>query len=542
LAQLRLALSPPAADEEFLRRVTIDVCGTVPSPDEVRAFLADRDPQKRARKIDELLAHPRRAALWATRMCDITACNVNALGSPEELRPKWAKMWHDWLRRRFQENRPYDQIAKGILLATSRNGQPIECWIDQEVALLQEAHSGFGGSYAQRPSLDLFWRRTGPDGNVPVEDLAELTATAFLGARLHCARCHHHPYDRWTQADFAGFANIFARLEFGSSTELRTAMNQRLETRRKQREQGAQPSELPRLQEVFLGTGNRALVDAAAASNALPKAPGGPLLESAGDPREALLEWLVQRDNPFFARSFVNRIWAKYFGAGLVEPVDDFSAANPPRLPRLLDRLAGEFVDRGYDIAHIERLILTSDTYQRSSLPVGNNASDNHGLSRAPVRPLLAESLLDAVNSALETVEDFGKDAPPGSQAIELAPNRFSDSRINELFRILGRGDRRSLCDCDRAAGPTIRQPILFMSDPRILQKIQNGRLARLLAENKSDEEVVTEFYLAILSRLPDAKEREFAIAHVASCVDRTVGLADLVWALINSREFQTNH
>jgi hypothetical protein len=542
LARLGLVLSPPAGDTEFLRRATLDVCGTVPNPDDVRAFLVDPDPRKRFQKIDLLLAHPRRAALWATRMCDITACNVNSLGSPEELRPKWAKMWHDWFRRRFQENQPYDQMVRGILLATSRSGQPIETWIDQEVSLLQSAQSGFDASYAERPSLDLFWRRTGPEGNIPVEDLAELVASAFLGTRLHCARCHQHPYDSWTQADFAGYANIFARLEFGSSTELRTAMNQRLEMRRREREQGGEPAELPRLQEVFLAARNRPLVDAAPAAGALPKAPGGPLLKPSGDPREALLDWLTQADNPFFARSFVNRIWAKYFGAGLVEPVDDFSAANPPRLPRLLDRLAREFVESGYDVAHIERLILSSDAYQRSSLPAGNNNGDKHGLARALVRPLLAESLLDAINSALETVEEFGKDAPPGSQAIELAPNRFSDPRINELFRILGRSDRRSLCDCDRAAGPTIRQPIFLMSDPRIQEKIRGGRLARLLADNKSDEEIITEFYLATLSRLPDPAEREFALSHIASIAERSAGHMDLVWALINSREFLTNH
>jgi hypothetical protein len=319
-------------------------------------------------------------------------------------------------------------------------------------------------------------------------------------------------------------------------------MNQRLELRRRQRQQGGDPAELPRLQEVFLSPRDRPLTDAAPAASALPQAPGGPLLQSTGDPREALLEWLVQRDNPFFARSFVNRIWAKYFGAGLVEPVDDLSAANPPRLPRLLDRLAHEFIDRGYDIAHIERLILSSDAYQRSSLPAGNNAAYPHGLARAQVRPLLAESLLDALNAALETAEDFGTDAPPGSQAIELAPNRFSDPRINEMFRILGRGDRRSLCDCDRPAGPTIRQPIFLMSDPRIQEKIRGSRLARLLAENKSDDQIITEFYLATLSRYPDPSEREFALAHVASCPDRATAHTDLVWALINSREFITNH
>ena len=542
LARLGLEISPPATDEEFLRRATLDVLGILPSPDDVRRFLADSDPQKRARKIDALLAHPRRSALWATKMCDITACNVATMETPEAARPKRAKMWHDWFRLRFAGNVPYDEIARGVLLATSRDQQPIERWIDQEVALQEAAEHSFESDYAQRPTLDLFWRRIGASGPVPVEDLAELAASAFLGLRLHCARCHQHPYDRWTQADFAGFANIFARLEFGSSTELRTTVNRRLESRRVARQQGQTPPEMPRVQEVFVAPRMRPLADAASAGSVAPMAPGGPVFEGEADPRQALFAWMTQPDNPYFARSFVNRVWAKYFGAGLVEPVDDFSAANPPRHARLLDRLADEFVASGYDIAHLERLILSSRAYQRSAVPAGNNAADRHNLARAPVRPILAEALVDSLNAALQTADDFGSDAPPLSQAIELAPNRFADPQVNELFRILGRGDRKSLCDCDRVTGPTLRQPLLLMSDPRVLEKIRDGRLARLLREQKSDGEIVEEFYLATLSRMPDAAERDFALDTITASNDRTEALFDLVWALINTREFLTNH
>jgi hypothetical protein len=540
LTLLGLTKSPPAADEEFLRRATLDVLGILPAPEEVRRFVADVDPHKRTKAIDALLAHPRRDALWATKMCDITACNVAAMESPEEARPKRAKMWHDWFRRRFADNRPYDEIVRGVLLATSRDDQPIETWIDQEVALQQAAVQGFESNYAERPTLDLFWRRTGEGGQAAVEDMAELTAAAFLGLRLHCARCHQHPYDRWSQADFAGYANVFARIEFGSSTDLRTAMNQRLESRRLARQQGQTPPELPRVQEVFVGQRMRPLTDAAAA--ALPKAPGGPVLPDDEDPRHALFGWMRKPDNPYFARCFVNRVWAKYFGAGLVEPVDDFSPANPPRHPRLLDRLVEEFVTSGYDIAHLERLILSSQAYQRSAAPTGNNAADQHRLARAPVRPLLAETLVDSLNAALEATDDFGADVPAGSQAIELAPNRFADPQVNELFRVLGRGDRKSLCDCDRLTGPTLRQPLLLMSDPRVLAKIRGGRLARLLREQKPDEQIVEEFYLATLSRWPEADEREFMLDHVAASEDRAEGLFDIVWALVNSREFLTNH
>ncbi|MFN0051106.1 MAG: DUF1549 and DUF1553 domain-containing protein [Planctomycetales bacterium] len=542
LSHLRLAVSPPATDAEFLRRATLDVTGTVPTPDEVRSFMADADSHKRSKQIDRLLRDPRRATLWAAKMCDITACNIDTLGPPEALRPKRAKMWHDWFARRFAANLGYDQMVQGVLCATSRHERPLDAWIDDEIALERMAEANFDTTYHQRPGLDLYWRRVGPQGPLPVEDLAELTATAFLGLRLHCARCHQHPYDRWTQHDFAGFANIFARVQFGSSTELRVAVNERLDARRTARREGRQLPEMPRIQEVFLSPNPRPLVDSQTSTPAPPKAPAGPLLSNEHDPREELFQWMTRPDNPYFAASFVNRVWAKYFGAGLVEPVDDFSAANPATHPRLLRRLADEFSRSGYDIRELERQILSSAAYQRSVRPAGNNAADLHNFSHAAVRPLLAEVLLDSINQALEASDDYGPDVPRGSQAIELAPNRFTTPAVNELFRILGRGDRKSFCECDRASGPSLRRTLFLLSDSNVVNKLRGGRLARLVAEQNSNGEIIDELYLATVSRLPDDDEREFGLQHVATNDDRTVGLADIAWALINSREFTTNH
>jgi hypothetical protein len=542
LDELGLASSHSCSDAEFLRRATLDVLGTVPSVEALRDFLAAGDPHKRARAVDRLLTHPRRAAVWATKMCDITACNVDAMESPEGLRPKRAKMWHDWFRRRFAENLRYDELACCVLTATSREDQPVERWIEKETALQHAAESSFDSDYALRPSLDLYWRRKGADGQLPVEDLAELTASAFLGLRLHCARCHHHPYDHWSQRDFAGFAQILSRVHFGSSTELRSEMNRQLDLRRQNRASGVTLPTLPRLQEVYVGTTRRPLVDAAAEASALPTAPGGPVLEDSSDPRQSFAAWLVQPDNPFFARSFVNRIWAKYFGAGLVEPVDDMSASNPARQPALLDRLAAEFVRCGYDIRHIERLILNSNAYQRSARPAGNNGADSRSFSRATVRPLPAETLIDALNAALETTDDFGPDVPAGSTAYDVAPNRLTGTDLDTVFRLLGRPDRRSLCDCDRAAGPSIRQPIYLMSDQKVMAKIAEGRLARLLAAGGDDRAIVSELYLATLSRFPDEDELAFLKTQISAAPDRRAGLADVLWAVLNTREFSTNH
>ncbi|HVA49697.1 MAG TPA: DUF1549 and DUF1553 domain-containing protein [Pirellulales bacterium] len=542
LAALGLASSLPASDEEFLRRATLDVLGTVPTVDAVRDFLADQDPLKRARAIDRLLAHPRRAAVWASKMCDVTACNVDTMEPPEALRPKRAKMWHDWLRRRFIDNVPYDQLARGVLCATSRDGEPIDRWIEEEAEREAAALASFDSDYARRPGLDLYWRRVGAEGPPPVEDLAELTASAFLGLRLHCARCHHHPYDRWSQRDFAGFAQILGRVQFGASTALRSEMNRQLEARRQRRASGATYPTLPRLREVYVSATARPLIDAAPEASAPATAPGGPVLADTSDPRQPFAAWLTRPDNPFFARSFVNRVWAKYFGAGLVEPVDDMSASNPARHPALLERLAAEFVHSGYDIGRLERLILSSNAYQRSARAAGNNAADSRSFARATVRPLPAETLIDALNTALETTEDFGPDAPAGSTAHEVAPNRLSGTNLDTIFRLLGRGARRSLCDCDRAAGPSIRQPIFLMSDPSVLKKIAGGRLTRLLDAGCDDRTIIAELYLATLTRFPDEDELEFLAYRVSTAPDRHAAFADVLWAIVNTREFSTNH
>lgn len=543
---LNLASSPPASDHEFLRRATLDVLGTLPTMAEIRGFAANHDSAKREWAIDRLLAHPRRAAVWASKMCDITACNIDTMEGPESLRPKRAKMWYDWFRRRFADNVRYDELARGVLCATSRGGEPIERWIEREAKRETEqkhaSRESFGSDYADRDQLDLYWRRMGPDGPPPVEDLAELTASAFLGLRLHCARCHHHPYDRWSQRDFAGFAQVVARVEFGSSTELRSEINRQLEARRQKRAAGATFPPLPRLQEVYVSAKGRPLIDAAAEASAPPTAPGGLVLAGSSDPRQAFADWLVQPENPFFARSFVNRVWAKYFGAGLVEPVDDMSASNPARHPALLARLAAEFVRSDYDIAKLERLILTSNAYQRSARTTGNNAADSRSFARATVRPLPAETLLDALNAALETTDDFGPDVPAGSTAMEVAPNRLTGGRFNTVFRVLGRGDRRSLCDCDRATGPSIRLPVFLMSDPLVLAKISEGRLARRMAAESDNRAIVTEIYLATVSRPPGEDELEFLQQQLASAPDRRAALADVLWALLNTREFSTNH
>ena len=272
-----------------------------------------------------------------------------------------------------------------VISGTSRDGLPIEEYIDRESALIHDIQSGRTGDYPLRHSLDLFYRRTSPGGVYPREALAERAAASFLGVRIQCARCHKHPYDRWTQGDYAAFVNIFADVTFGSSTELNEAVLRRLAEQRHERDAGRSPPPLPRLQEVYNDPLlAQRLPDPEQKGPAQPRPLGGPEWESSADPRTALADWLVRPENPWFARNWVNRIWAHYFGRGLVEPVDGFSVANPPTHPELLDRLAAEFVQSDYDLRHIERLILISASLSADSYATGRHPRRGSALCLLP--------------------------------------------------------------------------------------------------------------------------------------------------------------
>ncbi|HMF10953.1 MAG TPA: DUF1549 domain-containing protein, partial [Gemmataceae bacterium] len=541
LRRLNMTPSQLSADAEFLRRVTIDTIGCLPSPPEVRAFLADQRANKRAQKIEELLCHPLHAALWATKLSDITGNNVDVMEDPPELRFKRAKMWHDWFRKRIAANMPYDDIVHGVLCATSRDGMDVQQWMKQELALDTAAHQGFEADYASRYSLDLFWRRADQNDFFPLEKMAELTATAFLGIRIECAQCHKHPFDRWSQSDYRAYANVFAQTRFGSSLEVRAATEQLIQERR-QREPSKAGPPVPRLQEIYVSNDLRRLQNPETNRRLSPKALGGPELDYSGDCREKLFQWLVRPDNPFFARSFVNRVWAMYFGVGLVEPVDNFSVANPPSNERLLDALARDFIDHRFDIRHLERTILMSRTYQLSAVPNTTNRSDHKNFSHANPRRLMAEVVVDVLNSALDVTENFGREVPPGIHAIEIAPNRIQNPDLASIFRIFGRPPRTAACDCERSMEPAVPQTLFTMIDENLMKKIKTGRLQKLLASRKTDESMVEELFLATLSRFPNDAEKLAALNHVKQNKDRPAGFVDVVWALINTREFILNH
>lgn len=545
LRQLNIVPSKLASDEEFLRRVTIDTIGSVPSPDEIRAFQDDPNPQKRSKKIDELLNNPLHAAVWATRLSDITGNDTESLEQPREKR---SRMWHDWLRVRLERNAGWDEIVRGILTATSRGDTDPQEWVRTTTELETTARETFETDYADRDTLDLYWSRR----NVNLEQLSEQTAAAFLGVRLQCCRCHKHPYDRWSQEDYRAFANVFGQVKNGASPAAQGAIQAE-----NQRRQGMPNNQrLPQLREVFVDVARPQRLNDPKTNRPLPPiAPGGPELDASSDTRTQLVDWMLDSQNPFFARAFVNRVWDHYFGRGIVHPVDDFSVGNPPSNEALLAALAEDFVRRGFDIRHIERVILTSRTWQSSATPNETNIHDRSNFARSYPRRMMAPVVIDVLNAALGVEQQFTADALEGERAVQVASTRVRDNNLRTTFRVFGKSDRKSACDCDGSNDPSLSQTLYMMTDDVLMRRIRNGRLRQLLSvgnrmqrlQNGSIDheelgEVLDEMSLAIFTRKPTPAERRRTIEHVMRRDNGFEAMVDVVWAMVNSREFILNH
>lgn len=556
LKLLNMVPSEQCSDEEFLRRVTIDTLGVLPSPAEVRAFLADRSPNKRDKKIDELLKHPLHAALWATKLSDITGNNTDALENPQiPQKARRSQMWHDWLRKRIQDNVPYDQMVRDILTATSLDDMTPAEWVAFTRKVDEAAEKSGVTNYPDKKTLDLFWRR---QQQVPIEQWGEKVAAAFMGIRLECAQCHKHPTDRWTQEEYWAFANIFSQVTFGAANGRRPdaaqystpAVKKLALEENKRRIEGVEERRLNQVnlvREMFIIDRARPRPNPATNTVPTPQALGGPEipLKPGKDARKDLADWLTQPDNPYFARSFVNRVWAHYFGVGIVNPVDDFSLANPPTNSRLLDALAAEFTKSGYDLRKLEKSILQTRAYQLSSKPNNTNVHDKNNFARSYVRPLMAEQVVDVLNTALGVTEQFGNEVPRGYNMTEVGASRLTNANLGYVLRIFGRPPRTTACDCERAMEPALPQTLFRMTDPTLLAKLTSnqGRTFKLARDKKlSDQELVEELFLAALTRFPTDEERSSAMEHLKETKDRQEATTDLMWALINTREFILNH
>jgi hypothetical protein len=477
-AKLKLSPSPLATDDAFLRRAYLDTIGTLPTPAEVREFLADKDPKKREKAVDRLLARPEYADFWAVKWGDLLR-NKRRNGK-EAQRGTYA--FHAWLRNAFATNMPYDRFVRAIVAAQ--------------------------GTVDQHPPV--IWYREVRNLVSQTNDTAQL----FLGTRINCAQCHHHPYEKWSQDDYYGLQAFFARMG------------------RKEGESSAEPA-------IFVKP-DGSVRHPVSGKLMQPRGLDGPALEVSedDDPRHKLVDWMVAPENPFFARAIVNRLFAHYMGRGLVEPVDDMRVTNPPSNPELLDALAADLVSHKFDLKRVTRAILTSSTYQLSSDPVGNNIHDQQNYARCYPRRLIAEVLLDAICAVTEARENFDG-LPKGTRAIQL-PDEAVGSYFLDVF---GRPGRESACECERPRESNLAQTLHLLNSNDLQNKIATGgRLAALLKEKKSDAAVLEEIYLTALGRLPRAEEGKSILEYVGKSRDRKAAFEDLVWAVLNTKEFLFNH
>ncbi|MBL8795721.1 MAG: DUF1553 domain-containing protein [Planctomycetia bacterium] len=593
----RLSLSPSSLCDEatFLRRASLDVTGELPTPEEIRKFLADPAADKRAKKIDELLARPGHATVWATKFCDLlkpTGFNAN-FGFQE---PADARRFHDWLRARLQENLPYDQLAERILTATSREGRPAEAWVEEVKTMAEEDASGSHElkAYAGRRTLDLYWQRGGATG---VKGAIQV-AHAFLGLRLECAQCHRHPHDVWQQDDLLSFANFFTRLSNagynGSASETAKTADAMVKEAKALREQAkkigeqAKDKKLPKeeldkltaeandlnrkaraLEEGgkrIKGTEIHINVKAASASMSSPLGTqksdklrllgeSQPVTVAADqDARQLVADWLRRPDNRFFSRAIVNRIWAHYFGRGIIDPADQLSPLNPPSHPELLNELAEGLVKNGFDLKWVHRAILNSQTYQTSSQTTADNQGDTRNYATFYRRRLSAELLVDAINHATGGSETFPNEVrlPPGARAIELAGEMKADGRdakasaLAYALLVFGRPQRNPevQCDCERDTAPTMVQMLYLANHPAVREKIAaaDGRVAKLIKEVADEGRRVEEVFLWSLSRLPTNAEKTKCLAYLKEASSPERGLQGVLWSLLNTREFLLIH
>ncbi|MEQ8786692.1 MAG: DUF1549 and DUF1553 domain-containing protein [Pirellulaceae bacterium] len=520
LRKLGVHPSPLCTDEEFLRRVHIDLIGTLPTSGEVRDFLADTSPDKRRRVIDALLNRPEYGMYWATQFSDALGNNSSNFNSTFKVQ----NLVHDWLRDKLHRNVPYDQLVGGIITATSREGRPLDEYL-AEVETVRtniEPKSGFDdGTYAKRQTLDLYWMRRMPDRD---KALATRAANAFLGVQIQCAECHKHPFDRWTQDDFEGFSSFFRVVQY-------TALDggERKINRLDYHQVALYPGPDKRFGQLVKTHPPKIL-----AGEVVPYEEGGQ------DPRVELWNWMRRPDNPYFAKNIANRLWAHHLGRGVVDPVDDQSAANPPSNPELLDWLAQDFIEHGFDLKHLHRRILNSRTYQLSHLPNDTNRGDKRNFSHALVQRMPAEAALDALARVTDTKLDFTSyTTPPGTRAIDIAnASRFGDSEY--FMDIFGRPAREQTCACERSSEASLAQALFLINDDDIHTRIADpqGRVARLLKHTPDDRELIDELYLTCLSRFPTDQERKTVLDFVAQSESRAAAMQDVLWSLINVREF----
>ena len=542
LRKLGIVPSNTCSDTEFLRRASIDLTGTLPTPDEVETFVADGGSDKRLRKIDELLERPAYAAWWANKLCDFTGCNPN---QQAELGQETSVQWYMWVYSRLLENVPYDDLVRRIVLATGRREEQSYDEYAAEVSAYFRDDSA--ADFTQRDTLPHYWTRRTLE---KPEDTALAFAHSFLGIRLQCAQCHKHPFAPWTQEDFRQFSAFFETVKYGVSPEANERYRElagevglnvrgdngspvRADVLRHARDGRTVP-----WRELYV-----AARDEPASLNLLRSRTV--LLSGSDDPREPIMAWMSEPDNPWFAKAFVNRVWAGYFHVGIIDPPDELNPANPPSNPELLNWLATGFVENDYDMKWLHRQIVSSETYQRSWRPNETNREDRRNFSRAIPRRVPAEVVYDII-----------KQAVAGSTQLEEVRADLSRRAIGHLsmrlagtyaMQVFGKPERAVNCDCERVNQPTLLQSVFLQNDPLLDQRLaESGWLEEITDLESSgavpdNQVLVRQAWLRTVSRPPTTEETSRALEHLSSAASLTEGLRDLLWALINTKEFILN-
>ena len=515
LRKVGIVQSDLCSDGEFLRRVSLDVTGTLPTSKEVREFLAETSADKRSRKIDELLERPGYVAWWTTRLCDFTGNSDDKLNNVTPVRPEASKQWYAWIEKRIRENMPYDDIVEGIVMAVSRDpGESYEQYCEN-VSMLYTKEGPGAAAYADRASLPHFWARQNFQTS---EDRVIGFAYTFLGTRIQCAQCHKHPFDQWTQQDYKSFEGFFkgtvgrqnarpdAKKEYDAmvasfdgteglkGNDLRKILSEKVvkgETIPLAEVYSVRVKSTPTKQDKNRKPKN-GKPDRNQVAPVTAKILAGPVVDLTKyeDVRQPLMDWLRSPDNPLFAKAFVNRVWANYFNVGIVQPADDMNLANPPVNAPLLDYLAKGFIEHEFDMKWLHREILNSRTYQLSWIPNSTNRHDERNFSRAVPRRLPAEIAYDmmthvtrndAKNTAFVTELDKRAVAIPGA-ALKARNGNPADYALT----VFGRSIRESNCDCDRTEEPSLLQTIFVRNDGQILAMMDDaeGWLVQVAAEN----------------------------------------------------------
>ncbi len=488
---LGLVPSEGCGDEAFIRRLSLDLTGTLPTPAQVMAFVNDRDLQKRDKLIDRLLNSEEYSYYFANKWADIL--HVKRRGQPDRARGTFA--FHDWIRNGVARDKPYNEFARAIL--------------------------GASGDEVTNPPTVWYKELQNP------EQFVDDTAQVFLGLRLACAQCHHHPYEKWSQDDYWGLAAFFGRVA-RKNVQVPGDVNQ----------QGG-----GRL--VVYSRSRGGVTNKRTGQAAVMKPLDGKPMEVGiyDDPRQKLVDWMVDPANPFFARAVANRYWAHFFGRGIVDPLDDMRVTNPPSNPELLDALAKDLVDSKYSLKQLIRTICKSRTYQLSSTPNEFNRQDKQNYARYYPRRLSAEVLLDAVNLVTNSPASFG-----GLPQDKHAPNRAimlpDESFTSYFLDVFGRPQRISACECERVSEANLAQALHLLNSDEVQGKVgrAGGRADMLVKDPRPDAEKVDELFLWAFARKPTDDQRNAALQHLAkNAANKKLAYENILWALLNTKEFIFN-